>query len=175
MKKGFVIWLTGLPSSGKTTIATGLKEEFGKKRINIEMFDGDEVRKNLSAGLGFSKEDREIHNKRVIYVARLLERNGVAVVISLISPYRKIRDYARKEFNNFVEVWVNCPVKECIKRDVKGLYKKALAGEIDNLTGVQAPYEEPEKAEVIVRTDLESLDESVSKIMKELEDSGLIQ
>jgi adenylyl-sulfate kinase len=171
---GFVVWLTGLPGSGKTTIARGLKRELKVRGLKFEVFDGDEVRKNLSKGLGFSKEDRDTHNKRVIYVCKLLTRNGVNAVVSLISPYRSTRAYAREQLPRFVEVYLKCSVEECIRRDPKGLYKKALAGEIDNMTGIQDPYEEPVNPEVVLDTEHDSSEYNIQKVLSKLEDLDYI-
>ncbi|MGQ9721546.1 MAG: adenylyl-sulfate kinase [Candidatus Jordarchaeum sp.] len=170
MRKGFAVWLTGLPASGKTTIARALEKILREKKLNVEVLDGDEVRMNLSPDLGFTKEDRETHARRVAYVTKLLVRNGVAVIVGLISPFRNFREQARKQIGNFVEVWVKCPIEECMKRDPKGLYKKAINGEINDLTGIQDPYEEPLNSEVTVDTSKESLEESVNKIIKKLEE-----
>ncbi|WXG40370.1 MAG: adenylyl-sulfate kinase [Candidatus Freyarchaeum deiterrae] len=174
MREGFGVWLTGLPASGKTTIARALEKALRKKGLNVEVLDGDEVRKNLSPDLGFTKEDRETHAKRVAYVAKLLVRNGVAVIVGLISPFRDFREQARNQIGNFVEVWVKCPLEECIRRDPKGLYQKAIKGELNDLTGIQEPYEEPLNPEVTVDTSQESLEESVNKILKKLENLGYI-
>jgi len=140
MNEGFVVWVTGLPGSGKTTISKELEPKLRRTIRYVEVLDGDEIRTNLSKGLGFSREDRETHLKRVTYVAKLLSRNGVAVIAAFISPYRNIRDYARKETTNFLEVYVKCSVETCAKRDPKGLYKKASTGQIKDLTGPQDPY-----------------------------------
>ncbi|MEM2144379.1 MAG: adenylyl-sulfate kinase [Candidatus Jordarchaeaceae archaeon] len=174
MKEGFAVWLTGLPASGKTTIARALEKVLRERGLNVEVLDGDEVRKNLSPDLGFTNEDREIHAKRVAYVTKLLVRNGVAVIVGLISPLRKFRENARKQIGKFVEVWVKCPLEECIRRDPKGLYKKAINGEINDLTGIQHPYEEPLNPEVTVDTLKESVEESVNKILQKLENMGYI-
>nr|MDO8083035.1 adenylyl-sulfate kinase [Candidatus Freyarchaeota archaeon] len=174
MREGFGVWLTGLPASGKTTIARALEKALRKKGLNVEVLDGDEVRKNLSPDLGFTKEDRETHAKRVAYVTKLLVRNGVAVIVGLISPFRNFRENARNQIGNFVEVWVKCPLEECIRRDPKGLYKKAINGEINDLTGIQDTYEEPLNPEVMVDTSKESVEESVNKILKKLEDLGYV-
>jgi len=175
VSKGFVVWLTGLPASGKTAIARGLEAELRKRTTGVEVLDGDEVRGNLSPGLGFSKEDRETHAKRVVYVARLLSRNGVAVIVALISPYRSFRKYAREQIEKFVEVWVKCSLKTCVERDPKGLYKKARSGQITNLTGMQDPYEEPVNPEITVDTENETVDESVGRVLSKLEERGLIR
>jgi adenylylsulfate kinase len=170
LKEGFVIWLTGLPGSGKTTVAKGLKKYFKDNKYRIEVLDGDFVRKNLSPDLGFSKEEREQHNKRVIFLSNLLAENGVIVIVSLISPYRKVRDLARSKLKKFVEVFVKCSIEKCIERDPKGLYKKALKGEIKDMTGIQHPYEEPLNPEVIVDTEIEETKESVSKILLKIKE-----
>ncbi|MFB0562674.1 MAG: adenylyl-sulfate kinase [Candidatus Lokiarchaeia archaeon] len=174
MRKGFGVWLTGLPASGKTTIARALEKILREKGLNVEVLDGDDVRRNLSPDLGFTKEDRETHAKRVAYVTKLLVRNGIAVIVGLISPFRNFREYARKQIGNFVEVWLKCPVEECIKRDPKGLYKKAINGEINDLTGIQDPYEDPLNPEVTVDTSKESVEESVNKILKKLVELGYL-
>ncbi|MGC8645648.1 MAG: adenylyl-sulfate kinase [Thermoplasmata archaeon] len=171
---GFVLWLTGLPGAGKTTLANEIMARLRSNGTRVEVLDGDEIRKGLSRDLGFSKEDREKHNERVIFVAKLLARNGVATIVPLISPYREVREKARKEIGNFVEVYVRCPLDILIKRDPKGLYKKALSGEITNLTGLQDPYEEPISPEIIVDTDKLSIDESVKTIMNYLVSKGLV-
>jgi len=165
--------LTGLPGSGKTTIARELEPELKKRGWCVEVLDGDEIRQNLSKGLGFSREDRETHLKRVTYVAKLLSRNGVAVIAAFISPYRNIREYARKETTNFVEVFVKCSVEACAKRDPKGLYKKASAGQIKDLTGPQDLYEEPLQPDLVVDTERLNLRESVDTILAKLEELGV--
>jgi adenylyl-sulfate kinase len=172
---GFVVWLTGLPGSGKTTIAKGLERELKARGLKVEVFDGDEVRKNLSKGLGFSREDRDTHNKRVIYVCELLARNGVNAIVSLISPYRSTRAYARRELPKFVEVYLKCSLQECIRRDPKGLYKKALAGEINNMTGIQDPYEEPLNPEVVLDTEHDSSEYNIQKVLAKLRELGYIK
>ncbi|MGD8506285.1 MAG: adenylyl-sulfate kinase [Candidatus Bathyarchaeota archaeon] len=171
---GFVVWLTGLPGSGKTTIARGLEKELKNKGLKVEVFDGDEVRKNLSKGLGFSKEDRDTHNKRIIYVCKLLTRNGVNAIVSLISPYRSTRAYAREQLPQFVEVYIRCSIEECIRRDPKGLYKKALAGDITNMTGIQDPYEEPLNPEVELDTEHSSSEDNIQRVLKRLKESNYI-
>ncbi len=169
-----VIWLTGIPGSGKTTLAIDLEKYYQKNSLPVEILDGDEIRKTLSKDLGFSPEDRKEHNRRVIFVAQILSKNGVTTIIPLISPYRETRDFARKEIPNFVEVWVKTSVDECIKRDPKGLYKKALAGEIKNLTGLQAPYEEPQNAELILDTEKQNVEESVEIILSTVKKLGYL-
>jgi len=169
-----VIWLTGIPCSGKTTLALELQKFYQQKNLPVEILDGDEIRKTLSKDLGFSPEDRKEHNRRVIFVAQILAKNGVTTIIPLISPYRETRANARKEIPNFVEVWVKASVDECKKRDPKGLYKKALAGEIKNLTGLQAPYEEPENAELVLDTEKHSVEESTELITSTLKKLGYL-
>jgi adenylylsulfate kinase len=163
-----VIWLTGLPGSGKTTIAKALHPKLKESGFKVELLDGDIVRKELSPELGFTKQDREIHARRVVYLCKLLSRNGIISIVCLISPYREFRRYARSEIsmnNNFYEVYVKCSLETCIRRDPKGLYKKALAGEIKDLTGLQDPYEEPEKPELIVNTESQTLEKCVNVIL----------
>ena len=167
-----VIWLTGMPGSGKTTIAKVLYPKLKELGFKAEILDGDNVRKELSPELGFTKQDREIHARRVVYLCKLLSRNGVISIVCLISPYREFRRYARSEVNNvnnnnnnFYEVYVKCSLEACMKRDPKGLYKKALSGEIKDLTGLQDPYEEPENPEVIVDTERQTLEECVNVIL----------
>lgn len=174
INKGFVVWLTGLSGSGKTTIGRVLQQLLRDKGYKVELLDGDEVRRNLSPELGFSKQDREIHAKRVVYISKLLARNGVIAIVSLISPYRSFRAYAREELKDFVEVYVKCSIDTCIKRDPKCLYKKALNGEIADMTGIQDPYEEPLNPEVIVDTDRQSIDECVNVVINTLLRLGYI-
>ena len=164
-----VIWLTGLPGSGKTTIAKALYPKLKDSGFKVELLDGDIVRKELSPELGSTKQDREIHARRVVYLCKLLSRNGIISIVCLISPYRDFRRYARNEIsmnNNFYEVYVKCSLETCIRRDPKGLYKKALSGEIKDLTGLQDPYEEPENPELIVNTERQTVDECVNVILK---------
>ena len=176
--RGFVVWLTGLPSSGKTTVARILEEELRGRGLRVELLDGDEVRRWLSPEAGFSREDRERHLRRVAYVSKLLARNGVAVIASFVSPYRSVREEARRlveaEGLRFVEVYVKCPLEVCMERDVKGLYRRALRGEISDMTGVQDPYEEPTKPEVVVETDRETPEECAGKILRKLVELGCL-
>lgn len=172
--RGFVIWLTGLSGAGKTTIAHALAERLKEAGYRVEILDGDVVRQHFSKGLGFSKEDRIENIKRVAYVAHLLARNGVVVITALISPYREGRNYARQLIGDFIEVYVKCPLEVLVKRDVKGLYAKALRGEIQNFTGISDPYEPPENPEVVVETDKETVEESVEKILKALDKLGYL-
>jgi len=160
MHQGFTLWFTGLSGAGKTTITEYLTNEFRKRGYKFEVLDGDVVRTHLSKGLGFSKEDRDENIRRIGFVANLLERNGVIAITAAISPYREIRDEVRRTHNHFVEVFVHCPLETLVERDVKGLYRKALSGEIKNFTGVSDPYEEPLNPEVVVSTDRETVAES---------------
>ena len=175
MERGFTIWFTGLSCSGKTTLSKKVEEDLRRRGLKkIELLDGDVVRTNLSKGLGFSKEDRDTNIKRIGFVCKLLTRNGVIAIAAAISPYREARDFNRKEIGDFVEVYCKCPLEVCTERDVKGFYKKALAGEVKHYTGVDDPYEEPLNPEVILETDRETLEESVSKLMRKLEMLGYI-
>jgi adenylyl-sulfate kinase len=177
-KKGFVLWLTGLSGAGKSTIAESLSERLRAGGRRIEILDGDEVRTNLSKGLGFSKEDRDTNVKRIGFVAKLLARNGVGVITAAISPYREVRREVREAVENngaeFLEVFVKCPLETLVERDIKGLYKQALAGEITNFTGVSDPYEEPLTPDMTLETDLETVAESSAKIADELQKRGLL-
>lgn len=172
--EGFVLWFTGLSGSGKTTLAKLIEKELKARGIRIERLDGDVVRQSLTADLGFSKDDRDKNIQRVTFVAKLLSRNGVGVLASFISPYRATRDWVRSEVTNFIEVFVDCSLEECIRRDAKGLYAKALAGEIPEFTGVSDPYESPLDAEITVSTDKESIEESFGKIIGYLEERGYV-
>ncbi|OUM99397.1 MAG: adenylyl-sulfate kinase [Firmicutes bacterium ZCTH02-B6] len=168
-QRGFVVWLTGLSGAGKSTIAAGLAKELQSRGYPVEVLDGDEVRQRLSKGLGFSRADRNTNVERIAYVAKLLAKHGVVVITAAISPYREARERARHEIGDFVEVYVNCPLEVCAARDVKGLYKKAIAGEIPAFTGVSDPYEAPERPEITVFTDQETPAESVARIVQQLE------
>ena len=171
-ERGVTIWLTGLSGAGKSTIAEHLEQHFRGVGRKVEVLDGDVVRTNLSKGLGFSKEDRDTNIRRIGFVSKLLTRNGVTTLSAAISPYRDVRDEVRNEIGDFVEVYVYCPLEDLTKRDVKGLYAKALSGEIANFTGVSDPYEEPLNPEVTVSTHLETVEESVGKILDKLEELG---
>jgi adenylyl-sulfate kinase len=171
---GFVLWFTGLSGAGKTTLAKLIEQELKARGVRVERLDGDVVRQSLTADLGFSKEDRDKNIQRVTFVAKLLSRNGVGVLASFISPYRVTRDWVRGEVTNFIEVFVDCSLEECIRRDVKGLYSKALAGEIPEFTGVSDPYEAPINPEISLNTGDESIEESLAQIMNYLEEHGYV-
>ena len=173
-QKGFTLWFTGLSGSGKTTLAKALESELRKRGLKVERLDGDIVRQSLTRDLGFSKEDRNKNIERVTFVAKLLTRNGVATLCSFISPYIERRKRTRQEIGNFVECYVECPLATLMERDVKGLYKKALAGEIQNFTGISDPYEEPLNPEVTVDTSEETPEESIAKIIAKLEELAYI-
>jgi len=160
LEKPFCLWFTGLPSSGKTTLAIAVKEELEKSDIKIVHLDGDILRNGLNADLGFSKEDREENNRRVIYLAKLLVENGIPVVVSFISPYESIRKQAKELIPNTIQVFIDCPIEECIKRDVKGLYAKAKRGEIKGMTGVDDPFEVPETFDIKISTSKEFVEKS---------------
>ncbi len=172
--KGFTIWFTGLSGAGKTTLAERLVPTLRRRGCKVELLDGDVVRTNLSKGLGFSKEDRDTNIRRIGFVCELLSRNGVVAIASAISPYRDIRDEVRGKIKSFVEVYVKCPIPVLAERDVKGLYKKALAGELKNFTGVSDPYEEPLKPEVVVESDKETVEHGAQKILAKLEQMGYL-
>ncbi|MCC6904973.1 MAG: adenylyl-sulfate kinase [Anaerolineae bacterium] len=172
---GFTLWMTGLSGAGKTTIALILEKELKEKRgLKIERLDGDVVRQSLTRDLGFSKEDRDKNIERVAFVAKLLSRNGVGVIASFISPYQSVRDQVRAETTNFIEVFINAPLQVCIERDVKGMYARAMAGEIPNFTGVSDPYEAPENAEIMINSDQETPEDSARRIIRYLEEHHFI-
>jgi adenylyl-sulfate kinase len=171
---GFTVWLTGLSGAGKSTLAGLLKEEIEARGRLVEMLDGDEVRTHLSEGLTFSREDRDTNVARIAFVASLLVRHGAAVITAAISPYAKARDAARTRIGNFVEVYVRCSIQELARRDVKGLYARALRGEIPHFTGISDPYEAPEHPDVVVDSESETAQESVGKILAELVRLGYI-
>lgn len=171
---GFVLWLTGLSGAGKTTIAHHLEAELKSRDRAIEVLDGDIIRTQLCQGLGFSRIDRETNIRRIGFVAHLLGRNGVGVIVSAISPYRDLREELRQTIPNFIEVYVNAPIDVCEARDVKGLYAKARAGEIKAFTGIDSPYEVPTDPDVVCYTAEETLNESVAKITRLLEQRSLI-
>ncbi len=171
--KGVTVWFTGLPCSGKTTIAKELMKRLKEQGKDVELLDGDTVRDYIR-NKDFSKEGRNKHLRYIALMAKLLAERGVIVLCSFVSPYRENRDFARSICENFVEVYVKTPLEICIQRDVKGMYKKALNGEIKGFTGIDDPYEEPENPEIIVETDKESVEESVEKVMKKIKELGYI-
>jgi adenylyl-sulfate kinase len=171
---GFTLWLTGLSGAGKTTIALQLERELRARGLRVERLDGDTVREGLTRDLGFSKEDRDKNIERVTFVAKLLSRNSVATIASFISPYREARQKVRQEATNFIEVFVDAPLQTCIERDVKGMYAKALAGQIKQFTGIDDPYEVPEDPEIVVHTDRQTVEQSVGQILAYLESRALI-
>lgn len=171
---GFTVWLTGLPCSGKSTLAALVAEDLRRRRRFVEVLDGDEVRARVSPDLGFSREDRDKNIRRIGWLCQLLSRNGVVAVAAFISPYREIRELNRREIGRFVEVFVDCPVAVCARRDVKGMYARAARGEILAFTGVSDPYEEPLAPEVIVHTDRETPEESAARIVQRIEELGYL-
>jgi adenylyl-sulfate kinase len=173
--KGFTLWFTGLPCSGKSTIAALLAPELERRGHGVEVLDGDVVRTHLCKGLGFSREDRDENIRRIGFVAKLVSRHGGIVITAAISPYRSIRDEVRASMENFVEVYVNTPLEVCIRRDVKGMYKKALAGELKHFTGIDDPYEPPLNPELVIQTDNETPGASSGRILAGLEQMGLIE
>ena len=174
MQKGVTLWFTGLSGAGKSTLAGRVATELRRRSLRVEILDGDEVRTNLSRGLGFSKEDRDINIKRIGYVCKLLTRNGVVAIGAAISPYKEVRDYNRAQIGSFIEIYVQCSIEALTRRDVKGLYKKALAGVIKNFTGVSDPYEPPTHPEITVDSERQSEEESVKTILGYLEQHGWI-
>jgi len=172
--KGFTLWFTGLVCSGKSVLADALAEDLKMRGMKVERLDGDIVRKSLTRDLGFSDEDRRMNIERVTFIAKLLTRNGVAVLASFISPFNDIRDYSRKEIGTYILVYVKCPVEVCEQRDVKGMYAKARAGEIKQFTGIDSPFEEPDKADIIVDTSKQSIQESKEIILNALGKMGYL-
>ena len=170
---GFVLWLTGLSGAGKSTVAAKLGPALAERGHRVELLDGDEVRTNLCQGLGFSRQDRDTNIARIGYVAGKLARHGVAVLVAAISPYRQARDQVRASVDTFVEVHVAAPLDTCAQRDPKGLYAKALAGEIPHFTGVSDPYEPPLAPELVLHTEDQSVDDSVHQVLAWLEDHQL--
>ena len=171
---GFTIWFTGLSGAGKTTLAKRVQKIIIKRGMNVELLDGDVVRTNLSKGLGFSKEDRDTNIRRIGFVAGMLARNNAVCIAAAISPYQSIRDEIRAMHTNFVEVYTACSIDKLEERDTKGLYKKARAGEIKGFTGIDDPYEAPANPEVFIDTETETIDDSTMKIIRHLEQRGLI-
>jgi adenylylsulfate kinase len=174
-REGFAIWLTGLSGAGKSTLAERLVTRLRAEGSQVELLDGDFVRTNLSQGLGFSREDRDINIRRIGFVAELLTRNGVIVVVAAISPYRDAREDVKRKIPGFIEVHVDCSIEVLTARDTKGLYKRALAGEIGNFTGISDPYEPPLNPSIVIHSDRESVEEAIDKIWRELEARGLIK
>jgi adenylylsulfate kinase len=172
--KGFTLWLTGMSGAGKSTISDQLISRFREAGAKVEPLDGDIVRTNLSQGLGFGRADRDTNIRRIGFVAELLSRNGIIVVVAAISPYRETREEVKSKIGNFLEVFVDCPLEVLAQRDVKGLYRRALAGEVGNFTGISDPYEPPLHPDVTVRSDRETLEESVDKVWSELVSRGWI-
>ena len=172
--KGFTLWFTGLSGAGKSTVSDILEARLRKGGAKVEVLDGDVVRTNLSKGLGFSKEDRDTNIRRIGFVCAMLSRNGVIAIAAAISPYRSVRDEIRAKIDNFVEVHAHCPLDTLVERDVKGLYKKALAGEIKEFTGVSDPYEEPLNPEVVFDSSQEKPEESAEKIWAKLVELQLL-
>jgi adenylyl-sulfate kinase len=173
-QKGVTVWFTGMSGAGKTALAVPLEKELRKRGLKVERLDGDIVRQSLTRDLGFSKEDRDKNIERVTFVAKLLTRNGVAVLCSFISPYRAVRAKVAEEVGNFVEVYCYAPLETLVERDVKGLYKKAMAGEIENFTGISDPYEAPENPDVTIDSSIESIEESLAKVLARLEELGYV-
>ncbi|MFB2935874.1 adenylyl-sulfate kinase [Aerosakkonemataceae cyanobacterium BLCC-F154] len=173
-RRGVTVWFTGLSGAGKTTISKAVEQELRERKYLVEVLDGDIVRQNLTKGLGFSKEDRDENIRRIGFVAHLLTRNGVIVLVSAISPYQEIRQEVKSKIGDFIEVFVNAPLEVCEQRDVKGLYKKARSGEIKHFTGIDDPYEIPSDPDVECCTDLETETESVAKVWQKLQTSGYL-
>ncbi len=172
---GCTLWFTGLSGSGKTTISKIVEAELRRRGSKVESLDGDVVRTNLSKGLGFSKEDRDTNIKRIAFVCDLLSRNDVVAIAAAISPYLEVRAYARDLIDNFVEIFVDCPIEVCIERDTKGLYKKAIAGEIANFTGISDPYEAPLTPELVIKSSEETPEVSAGKVIARLEELNHIE
>ena len=172
--KGFTLWFTGLACSGKSILADTVAEDLKRRGMKVERLDGDIVRKGLTKDLGFTEEDRNKNIERVTFVAKLLTRNGVAVLASFISPYNKIRAYSRKEIGNYILVYVKCSLEVCEERDVKGMYAKARAGEIKDFTGIDHPFEEPDNPDIVVETDKQTVEESKAIIIEALEKMGYL-
>jgi adenylyl-sulfate kinase len=173
-RQGFTVWFTGMSGAGKTTVSSLLEKWLRENGARVERLDGDEVRKHLSKGLGFSREDRDENIRRIGFVAGLLSRNGVIAVVAAISPYRAVRQELRSAIRAFVEIHVDCPMDVLIARDAKGLYQKALRGEIEHFTGISDPYEAPLNPELVIDTSTETPQESATRVLSKLRDLGLI-
>ncbi len=174
MEKGFVVWFTGVAASGKSTIAALVEEKLRARGLNVENLDSDEVRRSISPNLGYTLEARDENTKRLAFLGKLLSRNGVAVLITAVSSLRKFRDRARAQIENFVEVYVTCPLEECKRRDPKGLYQRGDRGEVQDIAGVHQPYEEPLNAEVVLKTDVYTADQCADKVIEFLEEVGYL-
>lgn len=174
MSQAFTLWFTGLSGSGKSTLSERVAVELRKRGQKVEVLDGDDVRTHLSKGLSFSKEDRDTNVKRIGYVCHLLTRNGIWAVSAAISPYREAREYNRQMIGNFIEIYVECSIAKLTERDVKGLYKKALAGEVKNFTGVSDPYEPPTHPDIVVNSEKETVEQSLAKIIGFLESKNYL-
>lgn len=172
---GFTLWFTGLPCSGKSTLAELVAKEIERRGREVEVFDGDRVRTNLTKGLGFSKADRDENIRRIGFVCGLLSKHGVVAISAVISPYRAVRDEVRSKIGNFVEVYVNTPLEVCIQRDVKGMYKRALAGDLKNFTGVSDPYEPPSNPELVIETQNQTPQESTARVLAKLEELRFVE
>lgn len=175
MSQGFTVWLTGLSGAGKSTISERLRCALEERGRTVEVLDGDEVRTHLSKGLGFSREDRDTNVARIAFVASLLTKHGAAVITAAISPYEKARAAASERIGDFIEVYVRCSLDELVRRDVKGLYERALRGELPHFTGVSDPYEAPTSPDVVVDTETQTVEQSVGEILAELERRGYIR
>jgi len=170
LEKGFCIWFTGVPASGKSTVAAAVERRLRERGLKVENLDADEVRRNLSPDLKYSKEDRDMNTKRLAYLASLLCRNGVSALIAAVASYREFRDRARRLIDHFAEVWVDCSLEECRRRDPKGLYARGDRGEVDDIAGVHQPYEAPLNPEVHLKTDQMSVDEAADLVIRRLEE-----
>ena len=172
--KGVVMWFTGLAGSGKSTLASAVEMRLRMLGLKVENLDADEIRKNLSPDLGYSPKDRDLNTKRLTFMGKLLARNGVWTLIAAVASLREFRDRARREIDQFVEVWVKCPIEECQRRDPKGLFTRAARGEVNDIAGLHQPYEEPLAPEIIVETDQETVERSTDRIMRRLVELGYL-
>jgi adenylylsulfate kinase len=174
MDEGCVIWFTGIPAAGKSTVAGRVERMLREAGLRVENLDSDEIRANISPNLGYTPEARDENTKRLAFFGHLLSRNGVCVIVAAVSNQRMFRDRARGVVDNFAEVWVKCPLEVCQRRDPKGLYARAARGEVNDIAGMHLPYEEPKAPEVILATDRETVDESVAKVLEYLRHAGLM-